>query len=127
MMVEIVKAFDGTEYKAVKKNRVNWIVEDLKTGNRLQGNGRMFTHVRFEEEKKETVDPLIRIGAVVRVKESAPIWMNAKFSRTTSKKQAFVIMGFGKSLGDFKCITLGGNEGNRYWEIPGSSLELANL
>lgn len=123
MRIEIVKDTTGKEYRLIKQNRVNWIVEELETGRRVQGNGLMFTHVRFDEPKVPTVDPLIRIGARVVVKKDASIRRNPKFAKDANK--TFVLIGFGSIHGDFKAIEEGGNTRNSYWSISATELELA--
>lgn len=122
MMVEIVKDPAGLEYKVLKKNRVNWSVEELNTSERWNWPARALQHVRFEEENLPVVHPALRIGAVVKIKADAAIAKNSKFAHEVNKK--FVLIGFGKALGDFKAIELGGNSRNAFWNIPSTDLEL---
>jgi len=122
MQSQIVKDHQGNEYKLIKANRVNWVVERLSDGERLQGRAIMFTHVRWEEDKIEEVDPLIRIGAMVKVKADANMRRNPKFA--ADKDKTFVIIGFDGMHG-FKCTELGGNARNSYWKIPTKELERA--
>jgi hypothetical protein len=122
-MIEIVKDRRGTEYKLVKRNRVNWIVEELESGKRLQGNGIQFEHVRYDKPEVSAVDPRIRIGARVIIKKDAPIRMNPKFAKDQDK--TFVLIGFGTIMGDFKAIEEGGNSRNAFWNISSQEMELA--
>ena len=122
MQVEIVSNFAGEEFKVIKRNRVNWVLEDSK-GVRWNYKALGLKHVRWEEAKEEPINQLIRIGAVVKVKEDAPIRQNTKFVKDAHKR--FVIIGFGKNPGDFSIIELGGNMRNSYWGIPGSQLDIA--
>lgn len=121
-MIEIVKDPKGVEYKVVKRNRVNWVVEELKDGTRWNWPHHALTHVRYEEEKIAATNPLIRIGARVVLKKDASIRKNPKFARNADK--TFVLIGFGKALGDFKAIEEGGNARNSYWSIPGKDFDL---
>jgi hypothetical protein len=122
---ELLKDSKGIEYYLIKANRVNWIVERVSDGARLQGPGRMFTPVGIKQVETAAVSPLIRIGAVVKVNEKATIWSYSKFLNTYSRDQKFVIMGFGKVPGEFKIIELGGNARNTYYNLHGKELVLA--
>lgn len=122
---EIVKDNKGIEYYLIKANRVNWVVERISDGARLQGNARMFTLAGVKEVEAPAVDPRIRIGAVIRVRPSANIWTYSKFNNAYEYEQNFVIMGFGGALGEFKIIELGGNTRNTYYNIHGKDLVLA--
>jgi hypothetical protein len=122
---ELLKDSKGIEYYLIKANRVNWIVERVSDGARLQGPGRMFTPVGIKQVETAAVSPLIRIGAVVKVNEKATIWSYSKFLNTYSRDQKFVIMGFGKVPGEFKIIELGGNARNTYYNLHGKDLVLA--
>jgi hypothetical protein len=122
MQVEIVKTFDGKEMKVIKRNRVNFVLEDEK-GVRWNYKAIALTHVRWEEEKAPEIDPRIRIGAEVKIKADAPLRRNAKFMKDAHKH--FVIIGFGKAPGDFNIIEKGGNVRNTYWGAPASQLEIA--
>jgi hypothetical protein len=120
--VEIVKTFDGKEMKVIKRNRVNYVLEDDK-GVRWNYKAIGLTFVRWEEEKTPEIDPLIRIGATVKVKSDAALRRSPKFAALQHK--SFVIIGFGKAPGDFNIIEAGGNARNSYWGAPAKDLELA--
>jgi hypothetical protein len=122
---ELVKDNKGIEYYLVKANRVNWIVERVSDGARLQGNARLFTYVGAKEVEAAPVDPRIRIGAMVRVKEDANIWSYSKFASSYRHDQNFFVMGFGKGLGELKIINVGGNDRNTYYNIHGKDLVIA--
>jgi len=122
---EIVKDNKGIEYYLIKANRVNWIVERISDGVRLQGPGTMFTYLATKEVEAASFDALIRIGALVRVNPNADIWKYTKFTNAYDYEQKFVIMGFGKVPGEFKVIELGGNARNTYYGIHGKDLVLA--
>lgn len=122
MQTQIVKAVDGNEYSVIKKNRVNWLVQNVKTGERVNWNALALTHVRYEDEVRIAVDNRIRIGALVSIKKDAGIRKNPKFARDADKH--FVLIGFGKAHGEFKAIELGGNDRNAYWSIASTDLEV---
>lgn len=119
---EVVKDNRGNEYYLIKPNRVNWVVEEIKTGKRVQGPRQMFTHVRWENPKPVEIDPRVRIGALVKVKADAGMRANPKFA--ADKDKTFVVIGF-DGLEGFKCTELGGNARNSYWKIPTKDLEIA--
>jgi len=119
-MIEIVKDPNGVEYKVIKRNRVNWMVESLDGGGRWNWPHQALTHVRYEEEKTEWIDPMVRIGARVVIKKDAAARKNPKFAKDADK--TFVLIGFGKAPGDFKAIEMGGNARNSYWSLSGKDM-----
>lgn len=123
MQTQIVVAVDGNEYSVIKKNRVNWLVQNTKTGERVNWNALALKHVRWEEEKVVAVDNRVRIGALVTIKKDAGIRKSPKFVRDVNKH--FVLIGFGKAPGEFKAIELGGNDRNAYWSIASTDLEVS--
>lgn len=122
---QIVVDNKGTRYYLIKPNRVNWVVERISDGNRMQGNAAIFKFEGVEEVEAPKVDSRIRIGAMVRVNEKATVWNYSKFYNAYSTDQNFVIMGFGKTPGEFKIIELGGNARNTYYNIHGKDLVIA--
>lgn len=122
---ELVKDNKGVEYYLIKANRVNWIVERVSDGRRMEGKAFIFSYVGAKEVEAPKVDPRIRIGAVVRVRPSSDIWNYSKFNNAYEYEQNFVIMGFGKVPGEFKIIELGGNARNTYYNLHGKDLVLA--
>lgn len=122
---ELIKDSKGTEYYLIKANRVNWIVERVSDGARLKGPAQMFTPIGIKQVEAPTINPLIRIGAMVRVNEKADIWSYTKFLNSYLRSQEFVIIGFGVAPGEFKIIELGGNPRNTYYSIHGKDLVLA--
>jgi hypothetical protein len=122
---ELVKDNKGTEYYLIKANRVNWVVERVSDGRRMEGKAYIFSYVGAKEVEAPKVDPRIRIGALVQVNESASIWSYSKFLNAYTRDQKFVIMGFGSALGEFKIIELGGNARNTFYNIHGKDLVLA--
>jgi hypothetical protein len=119
---ELVKDNKGTEYYLIKANRVNWVVERVSDGRRMEGKAYIFSYVGAKEVEAPKVDPRIRIGALVQVNESASIWSYSKFLKAYTRDQKFVIMGFGSTLGEFKIIELGGNTRNTFYTIHGKDL-----
>lgn len=122
---ETVVDTKGVEYYLIKANRVNWVVERISDGVRLQGPASIFTYKGIAQVEVPTVDPRIRIGAIVKVNETAALRSYSKFSNTYGSNSEFVIMGFGKVLGEFKIIEVGGNSRNTYYNIHGKDLVLA--
>lgn len=122
---ELVKDNKGVEYYLIKANRVNWIVERVSDGRRMEGKAFIFSYVGAKEVEAPKVDPRIRIGAMVRVDAEAGVWKYSKFSNAYNMHQQFVIMGFGKAPGEFKVIELGGNARNTYYNIHGKDLVIA--
>lgn len=119
---ELVVDTEGIEYYLVKMNRVNWIVERISDGARLQGPAQMFTLKGIAQVEAPVIDPLIRIGALVRVKPDANIWSYKKFTNEYEYEQQFVIMDFGKIHGEFRIIEVGGNARNTYYQLPAKDL-----
>jgi len=122
---EIVKDKQGVEYYLIKANRVNWIVERISDGARLEGKAYLFSIVGAKEVDAPVVDLGIRIGAMVRVNPKSDIWKYAKFNNAYEFEQKFVIIGFGKIPGEWKVMELGGNTRNTYYGIHGKDLVLA--
>lgn len=122
---ELLKDSKGIEYYLIKANRVNWVVERISDGARLQGPGRMFTPVGIKEVEAPTVDPRIRIGAMIRVSPNSDIWSYSKFTNAYDYEQNFFVMGFGKAPGEFKIIEVGGNSKNTYYNLHGKDLVIA--
>jgi hypothetical protein len=122
---QIVVDNKGTRYYLIKANRVNWVVERISDGNRMQGNAAIFKFEGVEEVEAPKVDSRIRIGAMVTVAATASILSYTKFTNAYDADQQFVIIGFGKAPGEFKIIELGGNARNTYYNIHGKDLVIA--
>lgn len=113
-MPQIVKDRQGTEYKLIKANRVNWIVERLSDGRRMKGNAAIFTFDRVEKDDVEDVDPLIRIGAIVQLKPNCPLVTDPRIPHQAD--DWFVVIGFGEAPNEFRIIEAGGNARNSYFK-----------
>lgn len=111
---QIFKDREGTEYKLVKANRVNWLVERVSDGKKLKGNAAIFTFSHTIQEEAETYDPLLRIGAIVRLNADCPIVLDHRNSHTEG--DYFIVIGFGLVPNEWKIIEAGGNPRNSYWK-----------
>jgi len=112
-MPQIVKDRQGTEYKLIKANRVNWVVERVSDGRRMKGNAAIFTPVRFEEDTAPPINPMFRVGAIVNLLPDCPIVKDVRNPHKAG--DFFVIIGFGDVPGEFKIIEAGGNPRNQYF------------
>lgn len=112
--MQIVKDRQGVEYKLIKANPVNWIVERLSDGRRMRGNAAIFTFDRVEKDKVEDVDPRVRIGAIVQLKPDCPLVTNPQIPHQAD--DWFVVIGFGEAANEFKIIEAGGNPRNAYFK-----------
>lgn len=110
MIINVYTDRQGTEYKLIKANRVNWIVERLSDGNRMKGNAAIFTLQGTRQVEEDVIDPLIRIGAIVDLKPNCPLVVNGR----AQAGDTYVIIGFGDALNEYKIITVGGNPRNSY-------------
>lgn len=111
---QIFKDRHGTEYKLIKPNRVNWIVERVSDGRRMKGNASIFTFSHNIEEEAETFDPLLRVGAIVRLNADCPIVLDHRNSHTEG--DYFIVLGFGDAPNEFKIIEAGGNPRNLFYK-----------
>lgn len=121
MKVQILRDRQGVEYKLIKANRVNLVVERLSDGRRMKGNTAIFDHVRLEEDTAPLVDPRIRPGALVKLLPNTPILMNSKHEY--DEDTIFVVLGYGIAPREFRIIEVGGNERNTYFKsVPADEM-----
>lgn len=110
--IQVYTDRQGTEYKLIKPNRVNWVVERLSDGARMKGDARIFTFLESREVEDEPIDPLIRIGAIVDLKPDCPIVVKGN----AAPGDTYVVIGFGVAPNEFRIINVGGNPRNSYYK-----------
>lgn len=110
MLIHVYTDRHGVEYKLIKRNRVNWIVERLSDGNRMKGPAGIFTFLETRIIEEATVDPLIRIGSIVELLPDCPLVVNGR----AKAGDVYVCIGFGEALNEFRIINAGGNPRNSY-------------
>lgn len=110
--IQVYTNRDGVEHKLIKRNRVNWIMERLSDGARFKGDSRLWTFLETRQVEEESLNPLIRVGALVELLPDCPIVKSGR----AKAGDMYVIIGFGQAVNEFKIIEVGGNPRGTYYK-----------